>query len=172
MYVAEQKYPQALSDQSQALRYDARMPANWNARAHTRLLNGNQAGALADANAAPRPDPTSAAAATACCHRGRAWLQREAYEPAAAAYPRALAVDPACSEAYLRRGIIRRERKQLTLACADFPLAVQYDISEVPFTRGMSEASERVMMDDCLEEPAAAPRRPVGRPRRYAAGCP
>lgn len=174
-YVATQKYPQALSDQSQVLRYDSQTPANWNARADTRLLSGDQAGALADANAALHLDSTSAAAATAYCHRGQAWLQQKTYEPAAAAYTRALAVDPACSEAYLRRGIIRRERKQLALACADFRLAVKYDTSEVPFGRGVSEANERVM-DDCRETPAAAPRRlaparrpaarPAARPRR------
>ena len=165
MYVATRKYPQALSDQSQVLRYDAQTPANWNARAYTRLLSRDHAGALADANAALRLDSTSAAAATAYCHRGQVWLRQETYEPAVAAYTHALAVDPACSEAYLRRGIIRREREQFALACADFRLAVKYDTSEVPFGRGgVSEANVR-LMDNCRETPAAAPRQPAARPR-------
>ena len=147
-YVAEQQYPAALADQTTVLRYAA-APTSWNARAQTRFLTHDYAGMLADANASLRLDSTSAAAATAYCYRGFVWKARQLSAPALTAYNRALVVDPACSAAYLGRGLIRQAQKQLALACADFRLAVKYDTKEAPVSGGVSEATH--MLYSCYE---------------------
>jgi tetratricopeptide (TPR) repeat protein len=78
------------------------------------------------------------------CRKGQVFQKEGDHDCALAAYTAALAVDPACVEAYRERGLIHRLARRLDEALEDFNTAIELEPSaEIFFRRGVAYAEQR-----------------------------
>ena len=152
-------YPAALLDFDQLLSYTEKPASIWNARAWTRCLAGNFAGALLDANEAWQRDSTGANAVNYLDTRGYARFGLGQYPAADEDYTRVVALNPASGLAYLMRGRTRLKLGQKALARADLQQAVKLGVSGHPTLK--TADAQRLL---------AAPAGKAPTPARKAAG--